>query len=352
MTIKDRKLEHLSICKKFDVEKNDPLFEDIEFVHQATPEINKEEIKTKTDFLGKKLSFPFIIPAITGGHPELIEINKTLAKAAEELNIGIGVGSQRAAIENKELRESLTVVAEEAPNALKIANLGAPQIAKSYGKEEAKEAIEMIDADALAVHLNFLQEAIQLEGDKEARDLLKKLRELKKEINEPIIVKETGAGISREVAKELEEIDIDAIDVSGKGGTSWPIVEEIRANNENKEIKKELGRTFSGWGIPTAASILEADVGPQIMASGGVRTGIDVAKSISLGSDAAGAALPLLEPATEEISSLKKKLTMIKKELQLSMFLTSSKSIKELKNTSIVINGELRNWIEQRNLKK
>ncbi len=350
MTIKNRKIEHLSICKNFDVEKNDPLFDDLKLIHKATPELNKQDIETETVFLDKEIDFPFIIPAITGGHPDLVEINKRLAEVAEELNIGIGVGSQRAAIENEKLRKSLTIVAKEAPSTLKIANLGAPQFSRNYGIKEAKKAIEMIDADALAIHLNFLQEAIQLEGETESKGLLTKIKNINEELDEPIIVKETGAGISREVATKLNEIDIKAIDVSGKGGTSWPWVEKIRANNENNFLKKKLGENFSDWGIPTAASIVEADVGPEIMASGGVRTGKDVAKSLVLGADVAGAALPLIKPVSESKKSLKKKLNLIKEEIILSMFLTGSKDIEELKKSSFVLKDNLKNWINQRKL--
>ncbi|PTD93414.1 type 2 isopentenyl-diphosphate Delta-isomerase [archaeon SCG-AAA382B04] len=350
MTIKNRKLEHIAICKNYDIEKNETLLGDIKLLHNAVPEINKNSIDTETTFLDKKIDFPFIIPAITGGHPDLIEINKRLAKAAEEIKIGIGVGSQRAAIENPELEKSLKIVKEKAPNALKIANLGAPQLSKGYGVKEAKKAIEMIDADSLAIHLNFLQEAIQLEGDTEAKDVLGTIKKIKNKIKEPVIVKETGQGITRETAKKLKKTNIDAIDVSGIGGTSWPLVEKIRANNENIQRKKKLGDLFSSWGIPTAASIIEANIGPQIMASGGIRNGIDIAKSVVLGADCTGAATPLLEPATEDLESLKNKIKLFKEEFRLAMFLTGSKNIKQLKNTQFVLKGRLKNWTTQRNI--
>lgn len=351
MNIKNRKLEHLAICKNYDVEKNDTLLDDVTLIHQAIPTHDKDATNTETSFLEKKLSFPFIIPAITGGHPDLTEINQKLARAAEEIGIGIGVGSQRASIENPELRDSLNIVKEEAPNALKIANIGAPQLAKGYGVEEAQTAIEMIEADALAIHLNFLQEAVQLEGDTKAKGVYQKIKKLKNKISQPIIIKETGAGMSRETAKKLDEIGIEAIDVSGKGGTNWAIVEKIRANNENNKMKKELGESFSSWGIPTAASVVEANVGPQIMATGGIRSGIDIAKSLILGADCAGSALPLIEPATNNYQSLKEKILSFKEELKLALFLTESKNIKQLKKSSFVIEGRLKNWITQRNIK-
>ncbi|RZN61892.1 type 2 isopentenyl-diphosphate Delta-isomerase [Methanonatronarchaeum sp. AMET6-2] len=350
MKITDRKLEHLYVSRKYDVESSQTGFKDVSLVHKALPEVDKEKIETKTSFLGKQLDFPFVIPAITGGHPNLRDINRRLALAAEKLNVGIGVGSQRAAIENQSLAGSLEVVGEEAPNALKIANLGAPQLVDGFGVEEAEKAIEMIDADVLCIHLNFLQEAIQLEGDTNSEGVLEAIKLLSEEIEKPLMVKETGAGISREVGQELKDAGVDAIDIAGLGGTDWTVIEMIRARNDGNKRKEKLGQTFSGWGIPTAASLLEVDVNIPIMASGGIRSGIDIAKSIALDADVAGAALPLVEPAANNIEQLKNHIKQLKEELKVAMFLTGSKNIEELKETQVVVTGKTREWKEQRSL--
>ncbi|WGI17309.1 type 2 isopentenyl-diphosphate Delta-isomerase [Methanonatronarchaeum sp. AMET-Sl] len=350
MKITDRKLEHLYVSKKYDVESGSTGFQDVTLLHKALPEVDKNEVDTTTTFLNKKLDFPFVIPAITGGHPNLRDVNRRLAIAAEKLNIGIGVGSQRAAIENDSLAGSLKIVSEYAPNALKIANLGAPQFADGYGVEEAYQAIDMIDADVFCIHLNFLQEAIQLEGDTNGKGVIDAIENLSNRLDIPVMVKETGAGVSRPVAELLRDAGVDAIDVAGLGGTDWTIIESIRARNEGNILKEQLGQTFSGWGIPTAVSLLEADVNLPIMASGGIRSGIDIAKSIALNADVAGSALPLVEPATKDIENLTKRINQLKEELIIAMFLTGSKNISELKETPKVITGETKEWIKERSL--
>ncbi|OKY77128.1 MAG: Type II isopentenyl diphosphate isomerase Idi [Candidatus Methanohalarchaeum thermophilum] len=352
MTIKERKLDHIVICKNYDVEKGKTGFKDVKLVHNAIPEIDKSEVKTKTQFLGQKFDFPFLIPAITGGHPELKKVNRRLAKAANQLNIGIGVGSQRAAIENDDLSDSLEVVAEEAEDAMKIANIGAPQIAKDYDLSKIEQAIKMIDADVLAVHLNFLQESIQLEGDTEAKGFLNGLKEITESLKLPVLIKETGAGISREVANKLKDAGVQAIDISGRGGTNWATVEKIRARNDGNSLKEKLGDEFTNWGIPTVASLIEADIGLQLLSTGGVRSGLDIAKSIALGADIAGAALPLVEPALNDYDKLIETLKAYKEGLKVAMFLTGSKNVDELKKKKPVITGYTKEWLESRSYKE
>ena len=228
MNTSNRKLEHLRICLKEDVESNYTGFEDVSFIHHALPEVDFDEVNVGVEFLGKKLSAPFLIASMTGGHPETKEINKKLALAVQELGIGMGVGSQRAAIEDEKVADSFSVVREFAPEAFIYANVGISQVLK-YGVEFVEKAIEMIDADAVAIHLNFLQEAIQPEGDRNAKNCLNVLKEVCESIKVPVIVKETGAGISRDIAIKLKLIGVDAIDVGGKGGTSWSGVEVYRA---------------------------------------------------------------------------------------------------------------------------
>ncbi|MEZ5334958.1 MAG: type 2 isopentenyl-diphosphate Delta-isomerase, partial [Methanolobus sp.] len=239
MSTSRRKIEHLELCAASPVEsrKTGPGFSDVMLIHRALPEMNMDKIDLSTSFLGKEMNAPFMIASITGGHPETTSVNAALAGAAEELGIGIGVGSQRAAIEDPEQEESFKVVREKAPNAFVYGNIGAAQI-QEYGVEGVEKIIEMIDADAIAIHLNFLQEAIQPEGDRDASGALEVIRDICS-LAVPVIIKETGAGISHEDAFLLKEAGVSAIDVGGVGGTSWSGVEVYRAR-ERKDTESEL----------------------------------------------------------------------------------------------------------------
>ncbi len=339
----DRKLDHIRICLNEEVESNYTGFEDVMLIHSALPELDFEEVKTEVRFLGKKLSAPFLIASMTGGHRNTTEINRNLAIAVEELGLGMGVGSQRAAIENSspEILESFTVVREYAPNAFIYANVGAAQVVRDI--EFAEKAVEMIDADALAIHLNFLQEAVQPEGDRNARGCLKAIEEVCSSLKVPVIVKETGAGISREVAEAVRKAGASAIDVGGKGGTSWSGVEVYRAEG----LMKEIGRDFWDWGLPTAFCVVDCcDILPTI-ATGGIRSGIDVAKAIALGAEVASSALPLLKPAVESAEKVMEKLEYFVRGLKVAMFLTSSKKVEELRG-KVFITGKLKEWLEFR----
>ncbi len=341
MSTADRKLDHIKICLEKDVESRYTGLEDVELIHCALPEIDFEKIDTSVKFLGKKLYAPFLIASMTGGHRDTTTINRNLAIAVEEMKLGMGVGSQRAAIENPDVAESFTVVREYAPKAFVYANIGVAQIVKDL--EFADKAVEMIDADALAVHLNFLQEAIQPEGDKNAEKCLEALKELCESIKVPVIVKETGAGISREVALLVKEVGASAIDVGGKGGTSWSGVEVYRA----KGVWREVGKDFWDWGIPTAFCIVDCcDVLPTI-ATGGIRSGVDVAKALALGAKISSSALPFLKPALISAEEVLEKLEYFVLGLKVAMFLTASKKVEELKG-KIFISGRLREWMESR----
>lgn len=337
--ISDRKLEHLMLCRNNDVEyRKKTGFEDIEFIHKALPEVNKEEIDLSTDFFGKKMDAPIIISAITGGHPASLKINRELARAADKLNIGMGVGSQRAAIENPELAPTYTVVREEAPSSFLIGNIGAPQI------ELAEKAADMMDADALALHLNPLQEAIQPEGDVDATGYTESIREISKNLKLPVIAKETGAGISSQDARTLEKAGVSAVDVAGSGGTSWAAVETYRAKD------RYLGDLYWDWGIPTAISTVEVceSVNVPVISSGGIRTGLDAAKAIALGADAVGIALPLLKDAYVGHEAVITRLEKFKEELRVAMFLVGASSLEELRNSDIIIKGSTREWLTER----
>lgn len=334
-----RKIEHIEICLDEDVQcRATTLFEDIEFVHNSLPEIDKEKIDLTTNFFGLKASAPLVIAAMTGGHPHTLGINERLATAAEELGLPIGVGSQRAAVEDPSLADTFKIVRERAPSVPVIANIGATHV------KVAPDAVAMIDADILAVHLNPLQEAIQPEGDINSEGMLENIAAIVDSVDIPVIAKETGAGISSEVARNLEEIGVDGVDVGGVGGTSWAAVEYFRALKEEDEIKAQLGLEFWSWGIPTALSIImvldatELDV----IATGGIRSGLDVAKALSLGAISAGVAYPVLRPAVygsslDVIVELEKYLEGLK----VAMYLNGCQSVGDFSSRPLILSGKL-----------
>ncbi len=341
-----RKLDHIKICLEKDVSSAVRTgFEDVHLIHNAMPDINKKDIDTTVEFFGKNINAPIIIGAMTGGTGEAAKINKNLARAAEELGLAMGVGSQRAAIENEKLAGTYQV-RDVAPTMPLIANLGLVQFVQDYTVKHARDAVSMIEADALAVHLNPAQEAVQQEGDVDWTDASSKLRVLCQELGMPVIVKETSAGISRETTMKLGKCGVSAIDISGVGGTSWSYVESFRSDSKS-------GKTFRDWGIPTAVSIVEAGKSVKIplIASGGIRTGIDAAKALALGADYVSISLPLLEPATKSHKKVKEKLEQIMEELKIAMFLLNARTVSELKNKDVVITGKTKEWLELRGIK-
>ena len=339
--ISDRKLEHLLICKNYDVEFKDKTtgFEDIELVHNALPEVDKNEIDLSTSVFGKKLDSPLFITAITGGHPAAKDVNKQLAIAAEEHNIALGVGSQRAACEHPELADTYSVVRENAPDCLLVGNIGAPQL------NLANKAVEILDADILAIHLNPLQESIQPEGDIDARGFLELISKITDLVDIPVMAKETGCGISAETAKQLVNAGISFIDVEGAGGTSWAAVETYRSDD------RYYGELFWDWGIPTAISTAEVvnAVDVPVISSGGIRSGLEAAKAIALGADSVGMALPFLKKSIsqEELNQL---INKFNDSLRIAMFLVGVNNIEELKQSKLVIGGKTKQWLEDREI--
>jgi len=348
-TTSQRKIEHLKLCAESPVEsrKVSAGFEDVTLIHRALPELDMDKLNLSIDLLGKRLQAPFLIASITGGHPDITPVNAALAAAAEELGVGMGVGSQRAAIDDPAQEESFRVVREKAPNAFIYGNVGAAQI-RQYGVDGLEKLIEMIDADALAIHLNFLQEAIQPEGDRDATGCLDMIKEICSVLNKPVIIKETGAGISREDALLLQKAGVSAIDVGGAGGTSWAGVEVYRARKSGDSASEYLGELLWDFGIPTVASIIESRVSLPIIATGGIRTGIDIAKSIALGASAASAALPFVGPALEGKESVVKVLSRMLDELRIAMFLCGCENIKDLRNAPVVVTGRTLEYLGQR----
>ncbi|RMF90324.1 MAG: type 2 isopentenyl-diphosphate Delta-isomerase [Methanobacteriota archaeon] len=346
--IEDRKLDHISLSLSKEVESAvDTGFRDIIPVHRALPEQSLDEIDTSTSFFGKKLKAPLVIAGMTGGHEKAMRINEALATAAQEVGVAMGVGSQRAAIEDRGLGKTYSVVREAAPDAFLIANLGAVQFgAGGYTIEEAEKAVSMIEADALAIHLNPLHEAVQPEGDRDFRGCLEAVAALEG-LSVPWIAKETGAGISRTDAKAIEKAGAAGIDVGGLGGTSFAAVESYREGAD-----RELAQRFRDWGIPTAAStieVLEATSLP-VISTGGLRDGVDLAKALALGAAAGGMALPLLKEAVKGPEAVKKKLSHIIGELKTAMFLMGAGDIDGLRKSDLVIMGRTREWLEARGI--
>ncbi len=337
--IQDRKLEHLNICNEKDVAyKKTTGFENIEFVHRAICEVNKSDIDISTEVFGKKLNSPLFITAITGGHPFAEKINKELAVSAEEFNIGLGLGSQRAGIEHPELSSTYSIARQYAPNALLVGNIGAPQM------NLAESAVDMIDADILAIHLNPLQESIQPGGDLDAKGFIDSIGEISNLVDVPVMVKETGAGICAEDARSLEDAGVSFIDIEGAGGTSWAAVETYRAED------KYLGYEFWDWGIPTAISTVEvcSTVDIPVISSGGIRSGLDAAKAIALGADAVGMALPFLKAAYLGHDNIINLINNFNESLKLAMFLVGAETIEDLRNAPLIIKGETKEWLNDR----
>jgi len=341
-----RKLDHIRISLEEQVERGWPGFEEVRLNHCALPECNLDELKTETTFLGHEFGIPLFIAGMTGGHPETKEINRRLARAAERFGIGMGVGSQRAALVDPALEDTFSVAREEAPNAFLAANLGVVQL-RDHGLEWAERAVEMIDADAIAIHLNFLQEAIQPEGDHDATGCTDALASLCRDFDLPVIVKETGSGISAETARACWNAGVSAIDVGGWGGTSWAAIEGLRAAERDESGLARLGEVFEEWGIPTVVSICEAaSTGGPIIATGGIRSGLHMAKAMKLGADLSGMALTLLSPAVEGEEALFQKIEEISNEFKVAMFLSGSRTSAELCSKRAYFTGKTRKMLE------
>lgn len=347
-----RKLDHIRICldQKAQARKATTGFEDIHLVHRALPEINRKEIDLSTTVFGHKFSAPLIVGAITGGTPEATKINAAIAEAVEKLGLGMGVGSQRAAIEDKKLEKTFTVVRKKAPKAFLIANIGGVQLTRGYGRQEVKRALEMIDADAIAIHLNPLQEAVQPEGQTDFKGILERIREIAEGLDKPVIAKETGAGISAEDARRLQAVNVKGIDVGGAGGTSFAAVEYYRAKGKENRFHRFLGEVFWDWGIPTAVSIVEATqtVNIPVIASGGIRDGIDIAKALALNASLTSLSQPALQTAVKGPKETEKMLWLLMEELRNAMFLVGAERVEHLRKAPLVITGKTYEWLKAR----
>lgn len=330
-----RKADHIRINLEEDVRSS--LTTDLDnyfFVHEALPDLNLDEIDLSQNLFGKLLAAPILISSMTGGTKEAAKINRNLALAAQKNIIALGLGSQRAAIEHPELAYSFQV-RKYAPDILIFANLGAVQLNYRYGIDQCKKAVDMIEADALILHLNPLQEALQPEGNTRFRDLIRLIELVCRQLQVPVIVKEVGWGISEKTARQLANAGVSAIDVAGAGGTSWSQVESYRIKDEH--LKRVAG-VFHAWGIPTADSIqMVRRVNSQliIFASGGLRNGIDFAKCIALGASLGGMASPLLKAAAQSVEETDLTIKEIMREIQVCMFAVGAINLDALKNVNL-----------------
>lgn len=353
--VKQRKAEHVRAALQQDLSAPQTAsWRDIRLVHQALPEVDLDAIDTSVRFLGHRLKYPILISSMTGGHPDVAEINRNLALAAERYGLALGVGSQRAGILNPEVAQSYAVTREVAPNAFLIANVGAPQLIRQtrslpFTLEQVQSAIDMIKANALAVHMNSLQEAAQPEGDRRASGETRALHTLAGQINLPVIAKETGAGICREQAQLLRSCGVAAIDVGGAGGTSMSAMEEVRSAERGDERTRAIGQLYRDWGIPTPISLVEASSSNlPLIATGGVRNGLDIARALALGASLVGMAFPFLRAASVSFAAVCELLEGLILELQVAMQLSGAAGITQLRQVDVVVTGETYHWLHQR----
>lgn len=333
--IEKRKSQHISITlrKNVNFRKKSAGFEFYDFDHNALPEINENEINTEVIFLNKKLNLPFMISGMTGGFSKAEDINRNLAILCEEKQIAMGVGSQRQTLDSNDFIHTFKVVRKFAPTIPVIGNIGAVEIAQLKSESPIQKLIEMIKADAIAIHLNPLQEFLQPEGNTNFKGVQKGIELLVKKLDVPVIVKEVGSGISYNVAKRLFDSGVKIIDTAGAGGTSWAGIEILRRNDNS------LANAFWDWGIPTTESILNIKKVSHkifIIASGGIRSGIDMAKSIALGASLTAAAAPMIKALNSGgVKSLVQLLQLWETELRGVMFLVGAKNIQELKKVEL-----------------
>lgn len=351
--VERRKGDHLRVAAAGGVDTPvGPGWDDIHLVHSALPRVGMDTVDCSAELLGRTLRAPLVIAAMTGGHHDAREVNRRLAAAADRHGLAMGVGSQRAALRRPELAHTYAIAREAAPSAFLIANVGAAQLIEQAGDDRIDQAgirvaVEMIGADALAVHLNFLEEMVQTEGDRRVHGIREALRAAVADSPVPAVAKETGAGLSREVAIELAELGFSALDVGGAGGTSFAAVEQRRAAERGDRRGARLGHTFRDWGLTTAVSVVgAAGAGLPVIATGGVRTGLDAAKALALGASAVSVGRPLLAAALEGEGAVDEWVGHFLEELRGAVFLSGARSCRELAGVSRVVTGETRLWLD------
>jgi isopentenyl-diphosphate delta-isomerase len=355
--ISNRKIEHLKIPIQYNVQHFKNYFKYIELIHHSLPEIDLNDINLSVNFFDKIISAPICIAAITGGHPLSKDLNEILATSAEKENIIMSVGSQRAGLINPENQESFQIVRKVAPNIPIIGNIGIGQVGNpNFKPEDFTRCIDMINADVMAIHFNALHELVQDKGDISFKQFKENFRKIRASTNIPIIAKEVGSGFNKELAKSLDDLGFDGFDVGGAGGTSFAAIESYRNSNDRNIFNRKLANVFREWGIPTPVSVLNVrNVSRKlIIATGGLRTGVDIAKSIVLGADIGGFAFKflkssLIDQQQESISTTIKEIKTLKNELKSSLWLLNLKNINALKGNrdKRVITGKLAQWINQ-----
>ncbi len=342
--ISERKIEHLQVFDKDSgINRNKRAFDNISLTHRALPNLDLASIDTSTCFLGKKLSFPLLISSMTGGSHELVKsINKNLALAAEACQVALAVGSQRVMFSEKEAIESFTL-RKYAPNTVLIGNIGAVQLNYGFTEKQCQQAVDILQADGLYLHLNPLQEAIQPEGDTNFANLNDKIATICSSLNVPILLKEVGSGLSIADIESAILLGIKYFDIAGSGGTSWSRIEYHRRQQANDD----LGLVFQDWGISTPEALLEAqkylynsttcsdDI--TLIASGGLKTGIDIAKSVIMGASVGGLAAPLLKPAMTSVDATIEAIEKLHREFRTAMFLLGVADVKTLTNNHTLI---------------
>lgn len=332
----NRKREHIETVLSSDVGAKGVStgFDRFFFEHNALPGLSLDEIDLGAEVLGKRLDAPLLISSMTGGAAKARDINLRLAEAAQRLGIAMGLGSQRAALERDELADTYRVRAV-APDILLFANVGAVQLNYGFGADEIRRAVDMIEADAVFLHLNPLQEAVQAEGDRDWRGLFEKIEALIPGLGIPVVVKEVGNGLSAALVRRLADIGVAAIDVAGAGGTSWS---EVEAHRQADPFVRHVAHTFAGWGIPTALALMEARRAVPdlpVFASGGLRDGIDVAKAIRLGASMCGVAAPVLGSATGTAETVADRMAGFIAELRIAAFCTGSADLAGLRKATL-----------------
>jgi isopentenyl-diphosphate delta-isomerase len=338
--IEDRKSDHIHINLNNNVQfrRLRTGLDEVRFIHQALPELDLDQVRTATTFLGKPLNAPILISSMTGGTAEAQAINRNLALAAQETGIALGLGSQRAGLEDPSLAVSYQV-RDVAPDIVLLANLGAIQLNYGYGVEQCQRAVDMVQADALILHLNPLQEAVQPEGDRNWQNLLPKIEAVCRRLPVPVIAKEVGWGLSAQAARDLADAGVTALDVAGAGGTSWSEVEQYRAPTLRHA---RVAAAFADWGLTTLESLLLVrQTVPQLpaIASGGLRNGIDIAKVIALGASLAGLASPFLKTAAHSAQAATDLAVELIRVLRIAMFAAGAADLSQLQETRLIMPG-------------